>query len=148
MNMVYCMVDNLTTRFFFFSCTSSHFYLLYSRISFFLPSWVKFYDLFYLFIIILSWYHDMRIMLNGSTRVNSGCFYVFHLINFFNFIIQHWVSWKLSFIIYINLLFTRIYWSILLSSKTFFLSNYWPSLPWPVFSLPTCLSLGSCWSCG
>jgi len=57
--------------------------------------------------------HDPKIELNGLTRVDLSCFFcVFYLIYlFFNFIIQHWVGWKLSFIICFDLFFIRIFWS-------------------------------------
>jgi hypothetical protein len=67
--------------------------------------------LFYLLSIVLFQPHDTWIVLNELTRVNSVCILCLFLIDFFyNFIIQHWIGWDMSFIIYFNLYFTRISW--------------------------------------
>jgi hypothetical protein len=46
---------------------------------------ISFHDLFYLLSIRLLWSHDPGLVFNGLTRVNSGSFCMFFLINFFQF---------------------------------------------------------------
>jgi hypothetical protein len=56
----------------------------------------------------LSWYHELSCEFRKLTRVASSFFLNWYC--FFNFIIQHWVHWKLSFMIFFYLLSMGLSW--------------------------------------
>ena len=95
--------------------------------------------MFYLLFIGLFQPHDTWIVLNKLTWVNSVCILCLFLIEiFYNFIIQPWIGWDLSFMIYFNLYFTRISWFhdqgcgfwYFKSSFFFFLKSYLGLMTW------------------
>jgi hypothetical protein len=64
--------------------------------------------IFNLFSIVLSWSHDLDGGFDKLTRVNLGHF--FNWFFFSSFILQYWVYWELSFIIYFNLFSIGLSW--------------------------------------
>ena len=61
------------------------------------------------FFMNLSWFHYLNYRFNELTWVDSSWFFLLpFLINFFYFIIQHKVSWKLDFVNIFYLLFMKL----------------------------------------
>jgi hypothetical protein len=61
------------------------------------------------FFVNLSWFHYLNYRFNELTRVDSSWFFLLpFLINFFYFIIQQKVSWKLDFVNIFYLLFMKL----------------------------------------
>ena len=63
---------------------------------------INFYIIFYFLFMRSSCSHDPFHELNKLARVYLSCFFVL----FFYFILQHWISWKLSFMIFFSMEFS------------------------------------------
>jgi hypothetical protein len=68
---------------------------------------IEFHNFFFDFLSMnLSWYYDLG---QGLGQLTWG-FFSFSFSFFFNFIIQYWVDWELSFIVYFGLCSMRLSW--------------------------------------
>jgi hypothetical protein len=75
-------------------------------------SWFELF--FCLFFMRLSRSHDP---VHGFVRLTYVKFFCYFLINFINFIFQHWMYWELNFIIYFDLFYMRGYHDLIIQIK-------------------------------